>query len=184
MSTAKLILLLVIAGALTIICPMALAKLPKEAAATVTFEESFLDLSGVMTINDEKVADYTVYIFQDGSPSDTFQVTNRLEQHYMLPLNHHYALKFSHPGHKDRIMLVDTHVDAKRILDVYTFRYDIKFLEDGESNTFDDFPVAYIHYDQEKKDFDYNRQYHANIRTDIPANTNTAGSSKQDKSWH
>jgi hypothetical protein len=190
MSTAKLILLLILAGALTIICPMAFANAPKEAANVVTFEESFLDLSGVMTINGEKVANYTVCIFQDGSPSDTFQVTNRLEQHYMLPLNHNYALKFTRPGCKDRLMLVNTIVDAKRIHDVYTFRYDIQFIEHGESNTFDDFPVAVIHYDQQQKDFDYNREYHSNVRTDIPepvegpSNTNTAGSNNQNKSWH
>lgn len=184
MSTLKLILLLIIAGALTIVCQMAFAKNPKDAAASVTFEESFLDLSGVMTIGEEKVADYTVCIFQDGSPSDTFQVNNRLEQHYMLHLNHNYALKFSRPGCKDRIMLVDTHVGAKKIQDTYSFRYEIKFLEDGESNTFDDFPVAFVHYDQETKDFDYNRQYHSNVRTDIPANTNTASTDQQNDSWH
>lgn len=183
MSPIKLFLLLILAGVLTIVCPLAFAE-PKAATSQVTFEESFLDLSGVMTIGEEKVADYTVHIFQDGSPSDTFQVNNRLEQHYMLPLNHNYALKFTRPGCKERIMLVDTHVDAKRIQDFYTFRYDIKFIEDGESNTFDDFPVAMVHYDQNKKDFDYNREYHANIRTDIPSNTNTVSANQQDKSWH
>jgi hypothetical protein len=184
MSTIKLILLLIIAGALTIVCPMAFAE-PKETAGnSVTFEEAFLDLSGVMTVGGEKVANYTVHIFQDGSPSDTFQVGNRLEQHYMLPLNHNYALKFTRPGCKDRILLVNTFIDEKRIHDVYTFRYDIQFIEDGASNTFDDFPVAFVCYDRDKKDFDYNREYHANIRTDIPSKTNTVNSSTQNKSWH
>ncbi len=183
MSPIKLFLLLILAGVLTIVCPMALAE-PKTAATNVTFEESFLDLSGVMTIGGEKVANYSVYIFQDGSPSDTFHVNNRLEQHYSLPVNHHYALKFTRPGCKDRLMLVDTHVGAKKLRSLYTFRYDIQFIENDKSNTFDDFPVAVVHYDEQKKDFDYNREYHANVRTDIPSNTNTAGSNLQDKSWH
>jgi hypothetical protein len=183
MSTPKLILLLVLAGALTIICPMAFAE-PQDTTANVTFEESFLDLSGVMTVGDEKVSNYTVCIFQDGSPSDTFQVNNRLEQHFMLPLNHNYALKFTRPGCKDRIMLVNTFVNEKKLHDIYAFRYDIRFIENNESNTFDDFPVAVVHYDPEKKDFDYNRAYHSNVRTDQPSNTNTVGSNKQDKSWH
>ena len=184
MNTAKLIILLIVAGALTILCPMAFADQPKEETAAVTFEESFLDLSGVMTINGEKVSSYTVYIFQDGSPADTFQVTTRLEQHFMLPLQHNYALKFTRPGCKDRILLVNTHVDEKRVLDLYTFRYDIAFIENDEQNTFDDFPVAFVDYNKEQKDFDYNRQYHSNVRTDIPSDRSTASDNTQSGSWH
>jgi hypothetical protein len=181
MSTAKLILLLFLAGILTIVCPVAFAKDSQASVATtVTFEESFLDLSGIMTINAEKVSDYSVYIFQDGSPSDTFQVNNRLEQHFLLPLGHNYALKFSKPGCKERILLVNTFVNEKRAHEMYTFRYEIEFIENGESNTFDDFPVAHIGYDTKKKDFDYNRTYHHNVRTDIQPSESTTAS----KSWH
>lgn len=180
MSTAKLIITVIAAGALTIVCPMALGHNISRNAETVTFEESFLDLSGVMTVSDEKTAGYTVYIFEDGSPSDTFQVTNRQEQHYMLPVNHNYALKFVKPGYKERIMLVNTHINEKRLHDVYSFRYQIGFLQKDESNTFDDFPVAFVHYDQQQKDFDYNRTYHTNVRTDIQP----SGSTTASKSWH
>lgn len=179
MLAAKFILGAAVAGAVFLNCPTSEGP-GAQKKETVTFEESFLDLSGVMAIDGEKTADYTVYIFQDGSPSDTFQVNNRLEQHFMLPLNHNYALKFTKPGCKERILLVNTHVDAKRVHNLYTFRYQIEFLQDGESNTFDDFPVAFVHYDQKQKDFDYNRAYHQNVRTDNPPSETTTVSN----SWH
>lgn len=179
MLTAKLFLGTVVAGVLAMNCPTAECTTAQNTERD-TVEGSHLDLSGVMTINGEKVANYTVYIFKDGAPSDTFQVTNRLEQHYLLPLHHNYALKFSKPGYKDRILLVNTHIQQQRVQPLYTFRYDISFISNHESNTFDDFPVAFVDYDAKKKDFDYNRAYHSNVRTDNkPAATTTAS-----KSWH
>lgn len=179
MLAAKLLLGTAAAAALVLNCPTSVNSDPQKKEST-TFEEHFLDLSGVMTIGDEKIANYSVYIFQDGSPSDTFQVNTRLEQHYMLPLNHNYALKFSRPGYKDRILLVNTHVSEKHVHTQYSFRYQIEFIEENESNTFDDFPVAFIHYDIKQKDFDYNRAYHTNVRTDNPPASTTASSGK----WH
>lgn len=180
MSTAKLIIALLVASILTIVCPMAFGKSSSETTESVTFDVSFLDLSGVMTVDNEKTSEYTVCIFEDGAPMDTFQVNTRLEQHFMLPIGHNYALKFSKLGYKDRVMLVNTHVNEKHNSDIYTFRYSIEFIPKGESNTFDDFPVAFVDYDSKKKDFDYNRTYHRNVRTDEqPSEDQTAS-----KSWH
>lgn len=179
MNTTKLILAVLLAAVLTIICPMAFGKSSNEARQNTTFADSFLDFSGVMTIDDEKVSDYTVYIFQDGSPSDTFHVRTQLEQHYLLPVGHNYTLKFTKFGYKDRLVLVNTTINSKRTHDLYTFRYSVEFIADGESNTADDFPVAFIHYDETKKDFDYNREYHTNIRTDNRPRSHTVS-----KSWH
>lgn len=180
MSTAKLILALLVASILTIVCPMAFGKSSADSAESVTFDVSFLDLSGVMTVGNEKVSDYSVYIFEDGAAMDTFHVTTRLEQHFLLPIGHNYALKFSKHGYKDRVVLVNTHVNEKHTHDIYTFRFSIEFISEGESNTFDDFPVAFIDYDGKKKDFDYNRTYHQNVRTDQqPSSDQTAS-----RSWH
>lgn len=177
MKAAKIILGLAITGLVIVNTPILGETNP--APEKVTFDVSFLDLSGVMTIDGEKVSGYTVHIFEDGAPMDTFQVNNRLEQHYMLPLNHNYALKITKPGCKDRILLVNAHVTERKPQELYTFRYDIEFIKEGEQNTFDDFPVAFVHYDEKKKDFDYNRAYHANVRTDNPSETQTAS-----KNWH
>ncbi len=179
MSTTKLILALAVAAILTILCPMAFAKSSNEANQKTTFTDSFLDLSGVMTINDEKVSDYSVYIFQDGSPSDTFHIGTKLEQHYLLPVGHSYTLKFTKFGYKERLVMVNTNINARRTHDFYTFRYSVEFIADGASNTADDFPVAFIHYDETKKDFDYNREYHTNIRTDNQPQQHAVS-----KSWH
>jgi hypothetical protein len=180
MSTKRLIIALAVAVTLMIVCPMAFAESSPETSEKVTFTESFLDLSGVMTVDSLKVNDYSVYIFQDGSPSDTFHVNTKLEQHYMLPIGHQYALKFCKHGYKDRIVLVDAHVNAKHVRDLYSFRYAIEFVDLEESNTFDDFPVAYIHFDQEQKDFDYSRTYSNNVRLDKKQPQETVIS----KSWH
>lgn len=134
----------------------------------------FLDFSGVMTVNDQKVDDYTVYIYQDGTLLDSFYVTSKREQYYELPLNHNFALKFRKEGYRERVILVDTHVPDSESIHYYTFRYSIEFIsEDQPSNTFDDFPVAYVVFQKTKKDFDYDRKYHRNTRN---VNVNTAKS--------
>jgi len=180
MNTTKLTLALAAAAILTIVCPIAFAKPSDTTAKSVTFTESFLNFSGVMTVDSVRVSDYSVYIFQDGSPSDTFHVTTKLEQHYMLPIGHNYALKYTKHGYKDRLVLVDAHVNTKHVQDEYTFRYAIEFLGNHESNTFDDFPVAFIHFDKDKKDFDYNRAYETNVRLDQRQPQEQTVS----KSWH
>jgi hypothetical protein len=132
----------------------------------------FLDFSGVMTINDQKVSDY---IFQDGALRDSFYVTNKREQYYELPLNHNFALKFRKTGYRERIVLVDTHVPNAEAQRYYSFRYSIEFIsEDAPANTFDDFPVAYVTFQKAKKDFDFDRTYHKNTRIPNPNTNKTA----------
>lgn len=135
----------------------------------------FLDFSGVMTINDQKVSDYMVYIFQDGALRDSFHVTNKREQYYELPLNHNFALKFRKTGYRERIVLVDTHIPNAEAQRYYSFRYSIEFIsEDAPANTFDDFPVAYVTFQKAKKDFDFDRTYHKNTRIPNPNTNKTA----------
>lgn len=131
------------------------------------FEEdlNYLEISGVMTVNDQRVSDYTVFLYRDGVLSDSFYVDNRREQYFGCEYGHDYMLKFVKPGYKERLMMVDTHLPDTAQLQDYTFRYSIAFLrKDAPSNTFDDFPVAYVMYDAKLKDFDYNKTYHFNVR--------------------
>jgi hypothetical protein len=114
-----------------------------------------------------------VYIYQDGALKDSFFVTNKREQYYELPLNHNFALKFRKEGYRERIILVDTHVPDSESIRYYTFRYSIEFISENDpSNTFDDFPVAYVVFQKSKKDFDYDKKYHRNTRV---VNTNKPG---------
>lgn len=136
----------------------------------------YLDFSGIMTINGEKVSDYTVYIYKDGELADSVFVENRREQFFELALYHDYAIKFCKSGYKERVILVDTHLPEKFHLTYFTFRYEIEFIPEDESNTFDDFPVAYITYDKRKRDFDYNRTYHNNVRMQPAATRNQTAS--------
>ena len=129
------------------------------------FSGSILELSGNMSVNDKMVADYWIYVFENGAPKDTFFVESKKEIFIALQLNNNYAVKFVKEGFKDRILLVDTHVPDSRSSKNYSFRYLIEFLpNDAVSNTFDDFPVAYITYQKAVNDFDYDRMYHHNVR--------------------
>jgi hypothetical protein len=130
-----------------------------------TQEMYFLELSGVMTVNDVKVDDYTVFFFEDGKLVDSFYIDERREQYFGMEFGHNYALKFVKKGYKNRVLLVDTFLPQDAHSDDYTFRYSIEFIpKDAPSNTFDDFPVAFVTYDAKQKDFDYNKTYHNNVR--------------------
>lgn len=123
-----------------------------------------LEVSGILTIDGVRATDYMVYIFEDGALNDSFYITNRFEQYFGLELGHDYALKFKKAGYKERVMLIDTHLPEDAQSGYYIFRYEIEFIKKDQSNTFDDFPVCFVTYDGKKKDFDYNRTYHFNVR--------------------
>lgn len=152
------------------IATLAFSSIPaiaNEGNGSSDFEQEvyMLEVSGVMTVNNQRVDDYTVYMFEDGILTDSFYIDNRREQFFGLELGHNYAMKFVKQGYKCRTLLIDTHLPETAQSDYFTFRYDIEFIaKDAKSNTFDDFPVAYITYDAKKKDFDYNRTYHYNVR--------------------
>ncbi|HEU4718765.1 MAG TPA: hypothetical protein VFU15_13065 [Bacteroidia bacterium] len=138
----------------------------------------YFDITGRMTIADKSVADYSVILYCDGQRTDSVFVDTKKDIDIHLGYGHDYAVRFSKAGCKDRILLVDTHLPEGVSADYFSFLYSIEFLsEHAPSNTFDDFPVAYIGYDKTKKDFDYNRTYHKNIRV-MPGHPETQTASR------
>lgn len=135
--------------------------------------EHIVLLSGNMAVGEKVVSNYWVYVFENGAPTDTFFVDARKEVFFDLDLNKNYAIKFVKEGYKERVLLIDTHVPEEGLSKSYTFRYLITFIPNGKSNTFDDFPVAHINYHEKTKDFEYNRQYHRNVRIN-PSEKETA----------
>lgn len=128
-------------------------------------EVYFLEISGVMTIDEQRTTDYMVYLFEDGTLRDSFYIDNRREQYFGLEFEHNYALKFVKEGYRNRVLLIDTHLPDEAYASIFTFRYSIEFIsKDAPPNTFDDFPVAFVTYDSKLKDFDYNKTYHNNVR--------------------
>lgn len=127
-------------------------------------EVYMLEVSGVMTVNGTRATDYMVYMFEDGVLNDSFHIDNRREQYFGFEFGHNYAMEFVKDGYKKRVLLIDTHLPQDAYSSNFHFRYEIEFIGKDVSNTFDDFPVAYITYDAKKKDFDYNRKYHNNVR--------------------
>ncbi len=137
--------------------------------------QNILELSGNMSVDGAKVADYFVYIFENGVLIDTFFVDSKQEIFFDLDFNRNYAIKFVKAGYKERILLVDTHIADEGFHKSYTFRYDIEFLpHEATSNTFDDFPVAFITFQENVKDFDYDRKYHSNVRINPSAKETAA----------
>lgn len=128
-------------------------------------QTSGLEVSVKLTDDGAKVSDYSVIIYQDGNAMDTFFIGKSKPITIWLDYNHNYALRHIKTGYRDRVVLIDTYVSQKNASDIMDFDYEIELIRENESaNTFDDFPVAFIHYDANQKKFDYSRKYDRQVR--------------------
>jgi hypothetical protein len=126
---------------------------------------SGLEISFKLTDDGSRVSDYSVIIYQDGNAMDTIFIGKSKPVSIWLDYNHNYALRHIKAGYRDRIVLIDTHISQKSGSDIMDFDYEIELIRENEAaNTFDDFPVAFIHYDASQKKFDYSRKYDRQVR--------------------
>jgi hypothetical protein len=124
-----------------------------------------VELSSQLRFDGKKVSDYTLIIYCDSNAAETLYVEKAKVIYVQLKYNHNYTLRYLKDGFRERVLLVNTHVDAKTALRDMDFDYEIELItENAPANTLGDLPVAIIRYDQMERRFDYSKKYHRQVR--------------------
>lgn len=128
-----------------------------------------IELSCVLSDDGRHLANYSMIVYCDGVPQDTFLVEKPKPVYFRLAYGHNYAIRHIAEGYRDRIVMVNTIVDVKTSQKKHTFDYQIEMIRENEpANTWNDLPVALICYDAKHKKFDYSRKYNDQVRDPHP----------------
>lgn len=124
-----------------------------------------LELSFKLRDGSKRISDYYVLIYCDTNAADTLFIQKGKITYLYLDYNHNYTLRYVKKGYRDRILIVRTGMKSMTQLKDMAFDYEIELVKENEApNTFADLPVGVVHYDKNKKKFDYSRKYHRQVR--------------------
>ncbi len=134
-----------------------------------------LELSILLRDEGHKMPDYTLIVYcDDGSAPDTIRVEMNKSVYVKLSYHHNYTIRHIKEGYRERVLLVNTHVDEKTAKRWLVFDYEIELVrEDEPANTLADLPIAVVHYHKNLKNFEYDRNYHQQVRQSAAASTIT-----------
>jgi len=114
-----------------------------------------VELSSQLRFQGKKVSDYTLIIYCDSLAPETLYVEKAKVIYLDLQYNHNYTLRYLKDGYRERVLLVNTNVDAKTALRDMDFDYQIELVpQNAPANTLGDLPVAIVRYDKAEKKFD------------------------------
>lgn len=124
-----------------------------------------VELSSQLRYHGKKVSDYTLIIYCDTNAAETLYVEKAKMIYLQLDYNHNYTLRYLKDGFRERVLLVNTHVDSKVAAKDMEFDYEIELVpQNAPANTLGDLPVAIIRYDKSQNKFDYSKKYHRQVR--------------------
>ena len=123
-----------------------------------------LKISFLLSEDNHPIENYTLVIYRDGEIDRTMEISKSTPVYALLDLNSSYTLRFTKPGFKARMVLIDTHVPKGSESEIFHFDFEIEMLEKNEpSNTLDDLPVALLKFNTDKNKFSYSSEYAASI---------------------
>jgi hypothetical protein len=126
---------------------------------------SGLKISSFLTYHGERMSDYTIIIYKNGTGVDTMNVNGDNSVKFFIDFDADYCVRFIKKGYYDRVVLVNTRIPESYRNDFYKFDFEIEMISDKSSpNTLADMPVALVQYDQGENDFINNRDYFRQIR--------------------
>ena len=124
-----------------------------------------VEVSCILLDDDLRLSNYTVIVYCDGVVSDTFTVNKARPLYFILDYGHQYAVRHISPGYRDRVVMIDTHVDKETASDYHTFDYQVEMVSaDQPANTICDLPAAVVRYDAKQEMFDYSKTYSKQVR--------------------
>jgi hypothetical protein len=123
-----------------------------------------LEVSFLLSDQNDFVNKYMIYIYKNGEIDDSVEIKRKNPVYMLLELNSYYCLRIVKPGFKDRMVLVDTSVPKEKETEIFHFDFEIEMLDRQEpANTLDDLPVAYLKFNPSKENFNYSEKYAESI---------------------
>lgn len=125
-----------------------------------------IELSFFATVGSNITSNYQVLVSEDNSSTDTLIITKSRTVFVQLEANHVYAFRFIKKGYLERLLVVNTYLPAESE-DLYSFDFEIEMIRQPlvkTNNPWLVFPVAIVTYQNDKEEFDYNKDYQSFIR--------------------
>jgi hypothetical protein len=150
-----------------IICTVAFMFLNKniKAKQIINQEGPGLEITSTLTLEGEKISDYTLIVYDETQASDTLEIPKAKSIYLKLSYGHTYSLRYIKPGFRERVVMVNTKISEEKQKEETDFDFEIEMVRKSQAgNTISDLPVAVIRFDSTENRFEYSREYHRQIR--------------------
>lgn len=128
-----------------------------------------LEINGRISIlDDPKATTYTAELIEGNTVIDVITKKDNKSFTFFLEKNRYYAIRIVKAGYAPKLISINTNIANKFTDELYSFRFETELFTEEEFTVLDkdaqDFPIAVVVFDEQKKAFDYNDKYTGNIK--------------------
>jgi hypothetical protein len=136
-----------------------------------------LEISGrICTDGKERDNFYTVELIEYNTVIKAVIKKDKKAFKFNLEKNKYYAIRIIKEGYAPKLISIHTMIpDEKFAKEFYSFRFKTELFPEEEYKKFDqdaqDFPIAIVAFNKQKRVFDYNEKYTGNIKRSLYKST-------------
>lgn len=149
--------------------------------------EDVLEITGGALLNDQRISDYSVSVYLDGTRIDSMYTKSKKSVRFYVAYNKVYTFLFQKQNCIDKIMIVNTQLpDGLTSMEDDTFDFEVEMSQSLSKNNkeLEDYPVAVLLIDKKEQmlqaSSEYNKFTHSNPEV-IKTNHLDTGSDKNKK---
>ena len=121
-----------------------------------------LEITGAALLNDERVVDYAISVYLDGTKIDSMYTKSKNTIKFYVAYNQTYTFLFQKLNCVDKIVIVNTQIpkDIKSIKD-NTFDFQIEMSQSLSKNSeeVEDYPIAVLYIDKQEEALRASEEY-------------------------
>ncbi len=109
--------------------------------------QNSFEISGAALVNDQRVGDYAVSIYLDGTRIDSMYSSRKKPLFFTLDYNQVYSCLIQKKGFQDKVVIVNTNIpQGLKAIEDHSFDFEIEMTETLKNNSpeIEDYPVAII----------------------------------------
>jgi hypothetical protein len=129
-----------------------------------------LEISGRIYTMDQPANDtYTAELIEDNNVIESITKKDKRSFKFNLERNKYYAIRIVKEGYAPKLISINTWVTDEKFNDhLFNFSFKTELFTEEEFKVLDkdsqDFPIAIVVFNDQKKAFDYNEKYTGNIK--------------------
>ena len=154
-------------------------------AVTATAQKSrkkvdLLEITGAALLNDQRVSDYAISVYLDGTKIDSMYTKSKKKIKFYLTYDKVYTFLFQKANCVDKIVIVNTQIPAGlKSMEDDTFDFEVEMSQSlaKTAKELEDYPVAVLYIDKKEEALqasaEYNKFTHSNadvITVDVHGN--------------
>lgn len=124
---------------------------------------SNLEIAGAALLNSERVGDYSISVYLDGSRIDSIYTISKEPVKLSLPSNHKFTLLFQKQHCEDKIVIVNTKISSDLVkLQTNSYKFDLELSQSLNKNSkdFERNEIAVLEINEKDELLDTSKSYH------------------------